>query len=104
MAVTVGVDAGRLRAAIQTEYAEVAACPTKGYHFHVGRAHAARLGYDAADLGALPDAVTESFAGIGNPFALGRLNPGETVVEVGSGAGMDALIAARHVGPTGRVI
>ena len=104
MAVTVGVDAERLRAAIQAEYAEVAACPTKGYHFHVGRAHAARLGYDAADLDALPDAVTESFAGIGNPFALGRLNPGETVVEVGSGAGMDALIAARQVGPSGRVV
>jgi arsenite methyltransferase len=104
MVTTVSLDGERLRAAIQEEYAEVAACPTKGYHFHVGRAHAARLGYDAAELDALPEPVTESFAGLGNPFALGRLNPGETVVEVGSGAGMDALIAARQVGPTGRVV
>ena len=104
MALTVTLDLDQLRGAIQAEYAEVAACPTKGYHFHVGRDHAARLGYDPADLGALPDAVAESFAGLGNPFALGRLSPGERVVEVGSGAGMDAIIAARQVGPAGRVV
>jgi SAM-dependent methyltransferase len=104
MAHAIRLDVGALRAAIQEEYAQVAACPTQGYHFHVGRAHAARLGYDPADLGALPEPVVESFAGIGNPFALGRLRPGEIVVEVGSGAGMDALIAARQVGPTGRVV
>src|SRR5438128_2065206 len=104
MGVTVRLDLDRLRAAVQDEYAEVAACPTKGYHFHVGRAHAARLGYDPADLDPLPEAVVESFAGLGNPFALGRLRAGESVVEVGSGAGMDALIAASQVGPNGRVL
>src|SRR5918911_4342267 len=104
MTLTVKLDLGQLRGAIQEEYAEVAACPTKGYHFHVGRAHAERLGYDAADLAGLPESVTESFAGIGNPFALGRLNPSERVVEVGSGAGMDTVIAARQVGPDGRVV
>jgi arsenite methyltransferase len=104
VSITVGLDLDQLRAAVQDEYAEVAACPTKGYHFHVGGAHAERLGYGPADLAALPDSVTESFAGIGNPFALGRLQPGERVVEVGSGAGMDAIIAARQVGPTGRVV
>lgn len=104
MALNVKLDLDQLRGAIQEEYGEVAACPTRGYHFHVGRAHAERLGYDLADLGELPGSVTESFAGIGNPFALGRLGVGERVVEVGSGAGMDALIAARHVGPTGRVV
>jgi arsenite methyltransferase len=104
MALTVKLHLDRLRAAVRDEYAEVAACPTKGYHFHVGRAHAERLGYDRTDLARLPDAVTESFAGIGNPFALGRLRSGERVVEVGSGAGMDALIAAGQVGPTGRVV
>ncbi|HEY3082201.1 MAG TPA: methyltransferase domain-containing protein [Chloroflexota bacterium] len=104
MTLTVKLDVGALRSAIQEEYAEVAACPLKGYHFHVGRAHAERLGYDPADLDPLPEPVVESFAGLGNPFALGRLAPGETVVEVGSGAGMDALIAARQVGPAGRVI
>src|SRR2546428_8394823 len=96
---SITLDLNQLRSAVQEEYAEVAACPTKGYHFHVGRAHAERLGYDPADLGALPEPVVESFAGLGNPFALGRLEPGETVVEVGSGAGMDAFIAARQVGP-----
>ena len=104
MALTVKLDLAQLRTAVQAEYAEVAACPAKGYHFHVGRAHAARLGYDPADLDRLPEAVTESFAGIGNPFALGRLHPGERVVEVGSGAGMDAIIAGRQVGPSGRVV
>jgi arsenite methyltransferase len=104
MALTVKLDLDQLRAAVQDEYAEVAACPTKGYHFHVGRGHATRLGYDADDLALLPESVTESFAGIGNPFALGRLNDGERVVEVGSGAGMDAIIAAGHVGPEGRVV
>jgi arsenite methyltransferase len=104
MALSVKLDLDRLRGAIQEEYAEVAACPTKGYHFHVGRAHAARLGYDPADLGLLPESVVESFAGLGNPFALGRLRSGEQVVEVGSGAGMDAIIAAGHVGAGGRVV
>lgn len=104
MAPTFTLDVGALRSAIQEEYAEVAACPLKGYHFHVGRAHAERLGYDPADLGPLPEPAVESFAGLGNPFVLGRLHPGETVVEVGSGAGMDALIAARQVGPAGRVV
>jgi arsenite methyltransferase len=102
MALSVKVDLDQLRDAIQEEYAEVAACPTKGYHF--GRAHAARLGYDPAELGLLPESVVESFAGIGNPFDLGRLRPGEQVVEVGSGAGMDAIIAAGHAGPGGRVV
>lgn len=104
MAAIVRIDIDQLRGAIQDEYTEVAACPTRGYHFHVGRGHAERLGYERADLEPLPDAVTESFAGIGNPFALGRLRPGERVVEVGSGAGMDALIAAGQVAPTGRVV
>jgi arsenite methyltransferase len=98
------LDLGRLRSAIQEEYAEVAHNPTKGYHFHVGRDHALRLGYDRAALDRLPDSVVESAVPIGNPFALGRLAPGERVVEVGSGAGMDAILAAWQVGPTGQVV
>ena len=104
MALSVKLDLDQLRGAIQQEYTEVAACPTKGYHFHVGREHAERLGYDPADLDGLPASVTESFAGIGNPFALNRLRVGERVVEVGAGAGMDAILAARQVGPSGRVV
>jgi SAM-dependent methyltransferase len=104
MAATPKVDVQQLRTAIQQEYAEVATTPEKGFHFHTGRPLAAMLGYDVSETEALPDSVIESFAGVGNPFAFGRLNPGETVVEVGSGAGFDAVLAAQQVGPTGRVI
>jgi arsenite methyltransferase len=104
MAVQQLLDLDLLRSAIQEEYAEVAACPWKGFHFHTGRFLAARLGYPAERVDALPDAAVESFAGVGNPFAWGDLNPGETVVDLGSGAGFDALLAARMVGPGGRVI
>jgi SAM-dependent methyltransferase len=98
------LDLEQLRRAIQEEYADVAVCPTKGFHFHTGRLVADRLGYDRTVIDALPDQVVESFAGVGNPFALGQLNRGEVVVEVGSGAGLDAILAGQQVGPAGRVI
>jgi arsenite methyltransferase len=98
------IDTDQLRSAIQEEYAEVAACPMKGFHFHTGRFLAARLGYPAARVDPLPDSVVESFAGVGNPFSWGDLNLGETAVDLGSGAGFDALLAAQMVGPNGRVI
>lgn len=104
MTVPINVDVRALRSAIQDEYAEVATTPEKGFHFHTGRPLAAMLGYDPSETGALPDSAIESFAGVGNPFVFGRLRSGETVVEVGSGAGFDAVLAARQVGPTGRVI
>ena len=93
-----------LRSAIKKEYASVALDPGKGYHFHTGRRLIAILGYDEALYAGLPEANIASFAGTGNPFALGLIHPGETVVDIGSGAGFDSLIAARLVGPTGRVI
>src|SRR5687767_895770 len=104
MTTTVLLDVDLLRAAIQEEYAEVAACPMKGFHFHTGRFLAARLGYPTERVDALPDAAVESFAGVGNPFSWGDLRPGETVVDLGAGAGFDALLAAAMVGPRGRVI
>jgi SAM-dependent methyltransferase len=104
MVVTPNVNVQRLRRAIQDEYAEVATTPEKGFHFHTGRPLAAMLGYEPSETDPLPDSVIESFAGVGNPFAFGQLKPGETVVEVGSGAGFDAVLAARQVVPTGRVI
>jgi arsenite methyltransferase len=98
------VDLTALRDAIRHEYGEVAACPTKGFHFHVGRILAERLGYPSKQVDRLPDSAVESFAGVGNPFELGKLKPGEIVLDLGSGAGFDAILAARQVGPDGRVI
>ncbi len=81
---------------------EVAVDPHRVFHFHTGRPLAARLGYDEA-VDALPAAAVESFAGVGNPFSLRRLEPGERVVDVGSGAAFDSFVAAGQVGDAGRV-
>jgi len=97
-------DIDSLRRAIQLEYAEVAEHPESGFHFLVGRPLARVLGYDPAWLEGLPEGSIESFAGTGNPFSLRLLAAGERVVDVGSGAGIDSLIAARMVGPLGHVI
>jgi SAM-dependent methyltransferase len=104
MALPVQLDLAQLRRAVQAEYTEVAVYPTKGFHFHTGRPLAHKLGYDPADLEPLLDEVVESFAGVANPFVAGRLPMGATIVEVGSGAGLDAILAARQVGPSGCVI
>jgi arsenite methyltransferase len=98
------LDLHELRQAIQAEYAEVAQHPTKGFHFHTGHPLARMLGYDDTWLEGIPEGAIESLAGTGNPFSLGLLHPGERVVDVGSGAGIDSLIAARMVGPDGQVI
>lgn len=93
-----------LRNAIQSEYTEVAEHPEQGFHFHTGRPLARMLGYANEWLDHIPDGAIASFAGTGNPFSLGPISRGEHVVDVGCGAGIDSLIAARMVGPTGRVI
>jgi arsenite methyltransferase len=93
-----------LRQAIQEEYAEVASHPEKGFHFHTGRHLAHKLEYLEEWLEGIPESSIESFAGTGNPFSLGELHPGEQVVDVGCGAGIDTLIAAKKVGSEGRVI
>jgi SAM-dependent methyltransferase len=98
------LDLHELRQAIQAEYAEVAQHPTKGFHFHTGRPLARMLGYDDAWLEGIPEGAIESLAGTGNPFSLGALRPGEHVVDVGCGAGIDSLIAARMAGVDGHVI
>jgi arsenite methyltransferase len=104
MAQDVVVDAAALRREVQHKYREVATDPGRDYHFHTGRPLAARLGYDPAEVDPLPDRAVESFAGIGNPFSLRRLEPGERVVDVGSGAGFDSFVAAAQVGASGRVV
>ncbi|PYR20711.1 MAG: methyltransferase type 11 [Acidobacteria bacterium] len=105
IACPVDLDTLKLRAEIQSIYARVARDPSGEFHFHRGPEYAAtRLNYDAAELSKLPYAVTESFAGIGNPHAIAPLPPGATVVDIGCGAGTDLLLAALHVGPEGRAI
>jgi SAM-dependent methyltransferase len=99
-----GLDLDRLREAIQEEYATVAVEPERGFHFHTGRPLARLLGYDEAWLDGVPEGAVASFAGTGNPFSLGPPSADERVVDVGSGAGMDSLVAGKMVGPEGRVI
>ena len=98
------VDREILREAIQEEYEAVACEPERGFHFHTGRPLAEILGYQAEWLDGLAEGSIESFAGTGNPFSLGTLAPGERVVDIGCGAGIDSLIAAGMVGPEGAVI
>ena len=104
MTTALQLDVDVLRSAIQEEYAEVAICPLKGFHFHTGRLLADRLGYPSERIEQLPEPVVESFAGVGNPFSWGDVKPGETVIDLGSGAGFDTVLAAQMVGPAGRVI
>lgn len=99
-----GLDVAALRDAIRGEYAAVATDPEQGFHFHTGRPLARILGYPDRWLEGISDATIASFAGTGNPFRIGLPELGAHVVDVGSGAGLDSLIAARLVGPAGRVI
>ena len=102
---TLQLDVDDLRGKVQQMYEAVARHPHDGhFHFEMGRALAERLGYRATDLDRVPAPAIESFAGVGYYFDLAALQPGEVVVDLGSGSGMDALIASLHVGATGRVI
>jgi SAM-dependent methyltransferase len=98
------LDLHQLRAAIREEYELVALEPQRGFHFHTGRPLARLLGYPDEWLAGMPEGAIESFAGTGNPFSLGALRAGDRVVDVGSGAGFDSLIAGRMVGPAGQVV
>lgn len=98
------VDVDRLRSEVQTKYGEVAQAPTAEYHFHTGRAHALRIGYQPSPLDRLPEEACEAFAGVANPFHWGPPQPGERVADLGSGAGMDSMLAGLWVGSEGRVV
>lgn len=101
----IDLDVHKLRQEIQSIYTRVAAEPSGDFHFHRGAEYAATmLGYDASELARLPLEATASFAGIGNPFVAGIPARGATIVDIGSGTGTDVLLAAGHVGPSGRVI
>ena len=98
-------DIASLREGVRAVYTRVATDPSGDFHFHRGLDYAVeQLGYDPTELAALPRAATERFAGVGNPLAMGAPRPGETVLDHACGAGTDLLLAARHVGSTGRAI
>jgi arsenite methyltransferase len=101
----IDLDVARLRDEVQATYERVALAPEGSFHFHRGPQYAAtRLGYDATELASLPTDVTSSFAGVGNPHAIAPLATATTILDMGCGAGTDLLLAARHVGSSGRAI
>ena len=93
------LDTQELESRVKEMYREVAEQPEKEFHFEIGRALAERLGYPTAELDEIPPEAIESFAGVGYYFDLADLHPGETVVDLGSGSGMDSFLAAGKVGP-----
>jgi len=101
---TSAVDRAELRARISDKYRDVAMKPELGFHFHTGAPLARMLGYPEDVVASLPEGTVASFAGTGNPFLCGDLRRGETVVDIGCGAGFDTLIAARQVGPDGNIL
>jgi arsenite methyltransferase len=98
-----GLDVTLLRSEIQRTYADVSTQPDQEFIFPTGRAWALDLGYPQDLLAQVPEASCESFAGVANPFSMGALQPGEDVLDVGCGAGMDSLVAAQMVGASGSV-
>ena len=103
MGVEVDIDVEVLRSEIKKTYASVSTEPGKDFIFPTGRSWAEDLGYPP-ELANVPDTAVESFAGVANPFSLGRLAAGERVLDIGSGAGTDSLVAAQMVGPEGSVV
>jgi SAM-dependent methyltransferase len=93
-----------IRAMVQERFSRIATAPEYEKKFPVGPQSAKILGYDPEEINRLPLSVTESFAGVGNPLSLGEIHPGQTLVDLGSGAGLDSILAARRVGGAGKVV
>jgi arsenite methyltransferase len=98
------IDVGVLREEIQKTYTDVATDAAQEFIFPTGRPWARELGYPEPELSRVPDATVESFAGVANHWALGRIDPGSVVLDLGCGAGTDLLIAAQMTGSSGRAI
>lgn len=98
------VDVEELRDQVKGMYRAVAEDPHGEFHFEMGRAMALRLGYRGSDLDAIPPEAIDSLAGVGCPLAAAGIEPGERVVDLGSGSGTDAFVAGLHAGPAGEVV
>jgi arsenite methyltransferase len=98
------LDTGELEQRVKKMYEEVALEPAREFHFETGRPLAERLGYRLADLDRIPPAAIDSFAGVGHFLDLAAVAAGESVLDLGSGSGMDSFLAALAVGPQGRVV
>ena len=104
MATITKFDPKELESKVKAMYRSVAENPHGEFHFEMGRAMAERLGYAPADLDRIPAEAIESFAGVGYYFHLADPKLGETVVDLGSGSGMDTFVAALKVGPRGKIV
>lgn len=97
------LDVTQIQEAVRKKYAEVSRSVEGKFQYPTGRTGVEALGYDPSFLGHLPDELVESFCGVGNPFSLGPIKLGESILDVGCGAGFDLIVASRLVGPTGLV-
>ena len=97
-------DLKQIHNGIRDKYAQVAVSPEGQFKYPTGRAGLENLKYDAAIVSELPEAVAGSFCGVGNPFSLGEIPTGSRVLDIGCGAGVDALVASKVVGPSGYVL
>lgn len=104
MNTTVLSDSEKIKTQIKEKYKKVALTPRGSFNYPVGREGLTALGYEHFLIEAFPEAIVDSFCGVGNPFSLGSVHPGETILDVGCGAGFDSLAAALMAGPSGKVI
>jgi arsenite methyltransferase len=97
------IDEKKIHGAVREKYADVSRSAAGKFNYPTGRDGAIRQGYDLATIRSMPDELVESFCGVGNPFKLGSMNPGENILDVGCGAGFDLIVASRMVSQNGKV-
>jgi len=97
------IDVEGIQEAVRKKYAEVSSTAEGKFNYPTGRDGAISHGYDPAVVQSMPDELMKSFCGVGNPFTLGSINPGETMLDVGCGAGFDLIVASHMVGQNGKV-
>lgn len=97
-------DLKKIETGIRNKYIKVADNPEGLFEYPTGRSGLEAQKYDPELVNALPQSVISSYCGVGNPFSLGSINKGNVVLDIGCGAGVDTILAAKMVGPTGKVV